>query len=154
MTFSQPELDTYPEPDSNDSIVIHGNTYIKSRIEQWPTEFSDCWIAIHKDGTLIRALLVDNQDHPEGSVITVTEEPQTFMACAAWDILFRFKFIWVAEGHRGQKLGFAMARWSWIWVALTEGKEMKMPREDSRSDEAVYWIDYAQTVFGISGNVI
>lgn len=114
--------------------VVNGIIVDEFLIDNWPDEFSGCWMAILKTNEMSKAYLVKNYDNSEGSVINVTKEPPEFIATIDWTNNYVLNSQYTSEEYRNSGIGYIMGVWARTWVAVNESKKIEAPEGKDRTD--------------------
>jgi hypothetical protein len=109
-------------------------------INNWPDNFSGCWIGIYKKGIFTTAYLVNDDSYPVGTVAPVTDIPHNYIASITWDFLYYLRGMYTKEEYRSLGLGYTIGVWARTWVAVNEGKKIHPPKLKNRVEQVTEFL--------------
>lgn len=115
--------------------LINGIIVDQYLIDNWPDNFSGCWIGLYKKGIFTTAYLINSNINNEGQVLKITSPPENYVASITWDFVYCLRGMYTQEEYRNLGIGYLMGVWARTWVAVNEGKKIQQPRVGNRREQ-------------------
>ena len=143
-------------------IEINGIIAEGAMANDWPEQFSNCWINIYPedDNSYDRAAeLIMSDAHEPGSVVkSNTKYFPDCLAMISWDGTGNGKFIWVKDEYRNSGIGYGIGRWLRTYLAQNNVRGHHMyPNERNSTVEHLlnkFKNDYSANDIILSGEPI
>lgn len=107
--------------------IINGINVDEYLLGNWPENFADYWIGIHKKGIFTTAYLIDSNENNQGAVVSLSSPPENYIAFVTWDFVYCWRALFTKEEYRNLGIGYTLGVWSANWAAFTYGKKLTRP---------------------------
>lgn len=111
-------------------VEYNGIIVDKYLIDNWPEEFSGCWIGLIESKEKSVAYLVHNPFFKEGTVNEISERPEDdIIALITWDDQYRYTHLFVNPAYRDNRIAWILAMWLRTWMAVNRNIKILPPDE-------------------------